>query len=455
MRAALCGLVILCGAAAAEPGEWGRDAPGILARYLRVDTTNPPGNEAAGAAFFAAILREHNLAFEIVESAPGRANLWARLEGGKAPALLLLNHMDTVPADPRYWATDPLSGSIADGYVNGRGAIDMKGLAVAQLQAFLALAASGKRLTRDVVFMATADEEAGGALGAGWLARERKDLFENVGYILNEGGAGVNTGRDVIFTIEVTQKVPLWLRLTARGTPGHGSVPGFESAVTRLLRAGARLADSRFEARATPSVAAMFAGLAPFQTEALRAHYADIATAVRDPAFMHALEISDPRQHALLRSTCAITRLEASDKINVVPPEASMEIDCRLLPDEDPAAVEAAITTIVNDPAIGLERLMAFTPAVSPADTPLYALIERLTAARHPGSATIAGVSTGFTDSHFFRDMGIVSYGFSPIVHALADLPGVHGNDERVAVDALVTGTDFLVELVQTFATQP
>ncbi len=447
IAAALLGASVAVGA-----DDFAARAPQRLAEYIRVDTVNPPGNESAGVAFLAAILDQAGIPYETAESAPGRGNLWARLPGGDEPGLVLLHHIDVVGADPRYWQVDPLAGEIRDGYVWGRGALDMKGTAIAQLQAFLALHASGRPLVRDVWFIATADEEAGGAFGAGWLIEERPEIFRNVGFLLNEGGSGTTMGDDVVFTVEVTQKVPLWLRATAKGQPGHGSTPQTATAVTRLLRAGDRLAETRFAPRVVPAVQGLFEGLAPYQPEELRGQYADIGSAIHDDEFMRYLQLTNPGAHALLRNTCSITRLEGSDKINVVPTEASMELDCRLLPDQDHTAFIAELTAIINDPEVSIDTLMAFTPAVSRTDAALYQLIEETVASRMPAARVVPGVSTGFTDSHFFRDLGIASYGFGPFVIPLADRRGIHGNDERIGVDTLVEGTALMIELVARFA---
>ena len=448
----LIGLTLLAMPACAS--EFGAAAPGRLAEYIRVDTRNPPGNEARGADYFAAIFEEARVDYERAESAPGRGNIWARLEGGDEPALVLLHHMDVVPADQRYWSTDPFAGVIRDGHVHGRGALDMKGVGIMHLQAFLALHASGKRLNRDVIFMATADEEAGGAYGAGWLVENRPEIFEGVGFLLNEGGHGSTYGRDVVFFVELTQKVPLWLRLVARGNPGHGSRPQAATAVTRALRAGNRLARTQFEPRVTPAVQAMFEGLAPYQESNLRARYANIGNAVKDPAFMRELQRTDAGHHALLRNTCSLTRMQGSNKINVVPPEATLELDCRLLPDQDPEQFMAELARIVDDPQITIEKIMGFTPAVSSSDTPLYRLIEEVMASHFAGSVVVPGATGGFTDSHFFRDLGIVSYGYAPFVVPTRDKLGVHGNDERISVENMERGTEVMIDLLMRFATK-
>lgn len=430
-------------------------APERLANYIRVDTTNPPGNETRGAEFFAAIFEAAGVKYEIAEPAPGRGNIWARIKGGRKPGIVLLNHIDVVPADPRHWTVEPFAGLINDGYVWGRGALDMKGTAIAQLQAFLALHAAvqnGARLSRDVVFVATSDEEAGGAFGAGWLAKNRKKIFSGAGFLVNEGGSASTAGDDTLLMVEVTQKVPVWLRLVATDRPGHGSAPTRTTAVTRILRAGARLADSRFPARAIPAVEKLFAGLAPYQEDArLKEGFADIAAAAKDDLFMRHLEALSPFQHALLRNTCSLTTLEGSSKINVIPPQAALELDCRVLPDQDEAEFLAEIESIVNDPQIKIEKIMSFSPAVSPAKGELWQHIEKLANRRYKNARVIPSVSTGFTDSHFFRDLGITSYGLGFFVVPPGDVRGVHGNDERLGVENLKQGTAAMLELLQEF----
>ncbi|MEE3182405.1 MAG: M20/M25/M40 family metallo-hydrolase [Pseudomonadota bacterium] len=428
-------------------------APERLAAYIQVDTTNPPGNESRGVEFLGAILKQAGIPFEMAESAPGRGNLWARLQGNGKPGLVLLHHIDVVPADASYWSVDPYAGVTKDGYVYGRGALDMKALGIMQLQAFLALHAAGNQLSRDVLYIATADEEAGGFFGAGWLLENRPEIAKGVGYVLNEGGGGRQLGTDTVFFVEVTQKVPVWLRLTARGRPGHGSVPLPQTAITRILRAGQRLADTGFDARVIEPVANLFRGVARFQRPELKSAFEEIGAHITDAAFMQTLQITAPGYHALLRNTCSPTTLRGSEKINVVPPEAVLELDCRLVPDQDVDEFIAEVTTIVNDRDVSIERIMSFTPASSSMDTPLYRLIEAKTDEWFPGSTAIPGVSTGFTDSHFFRDLGIQSYGFSPTVLAENEGVGVHGNDERISLETLKKGTAFMIDLVQSFAT--
>jgi len=428
------------------------EAVAWLQDYLRVDTRNPPGNEILGARFFAEIFEREGIPYEIAESAPGRGNIWARLEGGDEPGLVLLHHMDVVPADPDYWSTDPLSGELKDdGFIYGRGALDTKTGGILHLAAFLALHRSGVPLRRDVIFMATADEEAGGMFGAGWLVEERPEIFENVGFLLNEGGGGTQVGDEIEFGVEVTQKVPYWLHLTTVGEPGHGSRPRTSSAVTELVEALARVSDHQFEARIVPAVDVHFKGAAPAHPEPWRTRFQDMATAIREPGVLRDLQEYEPGLHALTRNTCSITRLMGSDKINVVPPRADAELDCRLLPDQDPDAFLAELGEVLG-PEVAVEVLMGFTPAVSSTDTELYRIVEEATLEAFPGASFNPQVVGGFTDSHFFRDLGIVSYGYEATATPLEDASGVHGNDERVSEASVRHGVAVTLEIVERFA---
>ena len=419
-------------------------------QYLRVNTVNPPGNETRAAEFFGAIFEAEGIEYEIAESAPGRGNVWARLEGGDEPALVLLHHSDVVPADERFWDTDPLSGEVRDGHIYGRGALDTKTGGIVHLQTFLALHRAGIPLNRDVIFMATADEEAGGFYGAGWLVENRPEIFDGVGLLLNEGGGGQLVQGQARFGVEVTQKVPLWLKLVAHGEPGHGSRPLVATSATRLVAALEKVRTHPFEPRIVPAVDAYFKGLSRSLDEPWRSRYADMASTVRDPALLLELQRMDPGLHALTRNTCSITMLEGSAKINVVPPEVTAQLDCRLLPDQDPEVFTSDLAALLDDPDIEIERIMGFSPAVSTTDTELYRAIEAVVADHFPGAPVLPIVQGGFTDSHFTRDLGIVSYGFFPMVTPLEDAGGVHGNNERVTVENVKRGTRMILEIVRT-----
>lgn len=454
-RVAVACLLALPGAVPAQAQDLAAlqtEAVGWLQSYLRVNTINPPGNETAGVQFFKAILDAEGIPYETAESAPGRGNIWARLKGGSQPALLLLHHIDVVPANRASWRTDPLSGDLHDGFVYGRGALDTKSSGILHLAALLALHRSKATLNRDVIFMATADEEAGGLLGAGWLVKHRPDVFQGVGYVINEGGEGRVRGGGPLFSVEVTQKVPYWLRLTSRGEPGHGSTPRPESSVTALVAALERLRHHQFEPRIVPAVDAYFKGIAAAAGPRWRERFADIATAVRTPGVLAEFQREDPTLHTLVRNTCALTRLGGSDKINVVPPEAWAEVDCRLLPDQDPAVFLSELGRVLGKD-IQVETLMGFTPAVSSVDTDAYRAIEAVCRQHFPGAPVVPAVLGGFTDSHFLRDLGIIAYGFVPVVIPFGDEGGLHGNNERISVENVRRGVTMMTEIARRIAT--
>ncbi|MDE2304820.1 MAG: M20/M25/M40 family metallo-hydrolase [Gammaproteobacteria bacterium] len=425
------------------------EAVSRIERYVRIDTTNPPGNEQQAVEFFAKILAAEGIPYHTAQSAPGRGNIWARLKGGSKPALLLLSHMDVVPADRRYWHADPFAATVRNGEIWGRGTLDTKTLGIVELEAFLALHRSHQALDRDVIFMATADEEAGAAYGAGWMMQHHPESFAGAGYVLNEGGGGdLDQGRER-FGIEVTQKVPFWIKLTATGTPRHGSDPQVASAVNHLVRALYRLQTYQFAPRILPAVDRYFKGLAPSAPPQWRAAFADIAATAANPDALLRLQTEYPGLAALTRNTCSITMLNGSAKINVIPAEADAQLDCRLLPDQDPAAFERELAAAINDPAIRMQTILVFKPGVSPLDTPLYRAIVDVTHRHYPQAAIVPAVATGFTDSHFFRDRGIAAYGYAPFLVPHAEESGIHGNDERISIDNVRRGTRMMYEIVR------
>ncbi|HET7585242.1 MAG TPA: M20/M25/M40 family metallo-hydrolase [Gemmatimonadaceae bacterium] len=428
------------------------EAVRLTQEYLRINTTDPPGNEDQTMRFFARIFAKEGIPFDSASSAPGRGNIWARIKGGSQPALVLLHHMDVVPADPHYWSTDPFAATVKDGVIYGRGALDTKTLGIVELVAFLELHRAHVPLDRDVIFMATADEEAGGMYGAGWVVKNHPEAFRGVKLLINEGGDGVIEGGRKEFAIEVTQKVPLWLQLTATDEPSHGSTPHVTTSVTRLIRALDRLATHQFPPRVVPAVDAYFKALAPDAPAGWKDAYADMAATVKDHDKLLALQIRDPGLAALTRNTCSITMLTGSNKINVVPPEAKAQIDCRLLPDQDPDAFIRELGAVLDDPSITISRIMGFTPAVSSTETPLYRALERVLRAHAPDAGVAPLVSTGFTDSHFFRDLGIDSYGIFPFLIPFEDESGVHGNDERISIENIRLGTAIMWDVVREVA---
>lgn len=425
----------------------GQEAVTLLSEYLRLQTVNPPGNEAEGARFLAQVLKKEGIPHEVFESAPGRGNIYARLKGdGSKPPLILLHHIDVVPASPEFWRVPPFSGEVLDGYVWGRGALDTKGLGIVHLATFLALKRSGAPLKRDVIFLATADEEAGGYLGVDWILKNRPELVRGAEFVLNEGGDNILRGNRLAYVgVETTQKVPFWLRLRVKGITGHGSIPRENTAPDRLVRALNRILDYQPPLQVTPAVGAFFRQIAPLQPRELRQSFLRLEESIKDPDFVKRLS---PFFRALLRNTISLTVLKGSEKTNVIPPLAMAELDCRLLPAENPDEFLKTIASLINDPEIEIETLLRFKPAESPTSTVLFEAIRRTTARLESEAAVGPTVLAGFTDSHFFREMGITSYGFEPFKLRDADSAGVHGNDERISIDNIHFGVRYFYEVI-------
>jgi acetylornithine deacetylase/succinyl-diaminopimelate desuccinylase-like protein len=424
----------------------------LLQAYVRLNTVNPPGNEIEAARFIASLFDEAGITYEMAESAPGRANIWAKIEGGDEPGLVLLHHMDVVPANPEFWTVDPLGGEIRDGYLYARGVIDDKASGIAHLLTFLEIHRRNQPLNRDLIFMATADEEAGGLFGAGWLIQNRPEVFEGVGLVINEGGIGASSTREgverLLFNVEVTQKVPLWLKLVATDVPGHGSMPRASSAVTRLVQALSNIQNNAFAPEIGPAVDSYFKAIAGDYDEPLKSILADVQESSANEANLRTLQDANPLLHALTRNTCSITMLEGSNKINVVPPVASAQLDCRLVPEQDPEEFLQELVALIDDDAISIEKIMGFLPAISSTDTELFRVIESMTAEYFPDARVVPSVASGFTDSHFFRDMDILAYGYHPIVVPVEDFSRIHGNDERLSLDNIRLGTRMILNVV-------
>ena len=435
--------------------EWkvlGDEATALLSQYLRINTTNPPGNEIGAARWLADVLRRDGIEARIFEPAPGKANLYARLSGdGSARPLILLNHMDVVLASREYWTVDPFSGLIKDGYVWGRGALDMKGEAIAQLMTMLILKRAHVPLKRDIIFLATADEEIGAGVGAAWIIDRQADLVKNAEFLLNEGGLTRADGRGGVefYGIGTTEKSPFWLDVTARGTAGHGSRPTPDNPVHRLIRALNRIAEWRTPLTVTPAVERSFRDLATIERDSTaRRWLGDIRTALRDSVAVRAIT-ADLTYNALLRNTISITGLRGSDKTNVIPPIATAAIDVRLLPGQDPAVFLADLTRVIGDSAVSVRPQGPNWPATeSSTETEMFRAITDVAHARHPNALVTTLMLAGFTDSHDFRRMGIASYGLGPFPLTQGDSRGVHGNDERVSIDALRSGVRFYYDVV-------
>jgi acetylornithine deacetylase/succinyl-diaminopimelate desuccinylase-like protein len=423
----------------------------LLRRYLMIDTTNPPGNEIAGARFLADVLARDGIQSEIIESAPGRASLRAALKGdGSLGGIVLHHHIDVVYADRRYWTVDPFSGAIADGYLYGRGAIDMKSTGIAQLAAMLAIKRAGVPLKRDLVFLATADEEAGSAFGAQYVAERRPDWLAGAEYALSElGGIETREGLSApLGAIVISEKTGLPLTITARSEPGHGSMPWRDTAPHRLVRALNRLVEAEPPIRVLPEVQEFFSRLAALLPAEQAAGYDDLARSMRDPAFRERF-LANRHFGAMVRTTFAVTMLHGSEKLNVIPPEASAQIDCRMLAGDDPQEIAAWVRRIIDDEHVTVELALApKVPNLSPPDTELYKAMADTLRQRAPGTVVAPMIFVAFTDSWVFRRCGLHSYGFSPFVIDEAELQRIHGNDERISLENVREGARAYTEML-------
>jgi acetylornithine deacetylase/succinyl-diaminopimelate desuccinylase-like protein len=424
----------------------------LLAHYVRIDTTNPPGQELAAARFVAALAEAEGLPTQIIESAPGRGNVLVRLPGKRAgDALLFLHHMDVVPASAAEWSAPPFGGELRDGELWGRGTLDNKGPGMASLLALLLAKRLGMQPERDLWVLGVADEENGGGFGARWLLQQRPELFRDVSMVLNEGGAIVELpGGHVAYSVEIAQKAPLWLRITAEGPSGHGSTPRADSSVNVLLRALSRLVAHEFPVQVGPEVAALFAARGQGLPSPAREQYADLARSLEDPTFRSEF-LADPSRAGLVRTTLSVTMLDAGVKENVLPPTASAVADLRLLPGQDPDAITAELVRVMSEPALKVEPILSWQAHTAATDTALFGAIKQLAAERDPGAVVASNVVGGFTDCNAFRAHGLLCYGFLPMHIGVGSFGLIHGHDERVNVAALgrsVLATLRLIELV-------
>ncbi|HUM16991.1 MAG TPA: M20/M25/M40 family metallo-hydrolase [Candidatus Nitrosotalea sp.] len=432
----------------------GQETVDLLRQYLMLDTTNPPGNETVGVRFLEDVLRRDGIGSETVESAPGRGNLVARLRGdGSLGGIVLHHHIDVVYADRRYWTVDPFGGEIRDGFLYGRGAIDMKSTGILQLVALLAIKRAKLPLKRDLILLATADEEAGSRFGAQFVADRHREWLAGAEYALSEmGGIYPESDQMASFASIVTaEKTGLPLRLTARGEPGHGSMPWPDTAPNRLIRALGRLLDAERPVRVLPEVQEYFGSLGSVLPPEVGRGYDDLERSLKDAGFRRAI-LARRHQAAMLRTTFAVTMLQGSEKRNVIPPEAVAEVDCRMLRGDEPDEIVAWVRDVIADDCV--EVSVTGTPKVpnaSPPDTELYKALGEALRRRAPGVVVAPDILVGFTDNWVFRNCGLHGYGWSPFILGEDEWRRVHGNDERISLENLREGvrcqTEMLLEV--------
>jgi acetylornithine deacetylase/succinyl-diaminopimelate desuccinylase-like protein len=414
------------------------DAQQTLVDLIRLDTSQPKGNEYLAANYLKQRLDAAGIASTIYEAAPGRASIVARIKGnGSQRPLLLLGHTDVVTVEPANWTFDPFSGTVKDGKIFGRGAADDKGIVAVAFEVLLALHRLQIPLDRDVIFLGVADEEGGGGLGITYMVENHLAAID-AEFALNEGGRGTIdpiTGKYLSFDIGTAEKTPRRARLIAHGRAGHGSVPSRDNPVGVLSRAVARLFDTPLPMRLNETTRTFFERLAATRPE----FEAEVYRAILEPnpsmETQERLRDLNAAYFSIIRTSVVPTIFQGGYQRNVIPSSAEATLDIRALPGEDPEFLFEALRNIIQEPSVEIIPMRVTRPAHQPAplNTPLFQAFEDVIAARHPGATVLPSLLTGATDSAQLRSVGIATYGFGPGI-VIGDDNGVHGNDEYLRV---------------------
>ena len=432
----------------ADPASWRDETIQILSELVKIDTSNPPGNETRAAEYIKGLLTKEGIESEIVESAPGRGSIIARLKGtGKKRPLLLMGHLDVVGVERNKWTVDPFAAVIKDGYLYGRGSSDDKGMVAGNLEVFLQLHRQKTPLDRDVIFLAEAGEEGTSQYGIDFLVDKHWDKIE-CEYALNEGGEfPLKDGKLFYAGISTTEKVPRGLNLIAHGSSGHGSMPRLDNAVTHLAAAVAKIGNWQPPARLNETTKAFFARLAQISPPA----EARLYRRVLDPKVQEQLRASNIRLNSMLRTSIVPTIIRGGFRENVIPAEAEATLDVRALPDENIDQLVETLRKLINDPEVKIERREAGQkrPAAAPSriDSEMFQALERAQKKIFPGSTALPVMQTGATDSAQLRAKGVQAYGIS-IPKTDEDTRRVHGNDERIPVEGTGKFVEYLYAVV-------
>ncbi len=429
-----------------------------LVRLIQTQTVNPPGYELPAIMVVKDILEGEKFpeeAVKIVESAPNRVNLVARIKGdGSERPFLLSGHVDVVPVEREQWSHDPFGGEVIDGEVWGRGAIDMKGFLAMYLQIFLELHRRKVPLKRDLILAAIADEEAGFIHGSSFLVEQHWELIE-AEYGLTEGGAvSLYFGKTRLYPIQVAEKAVCWLRMRAHGKAGHGSVPQADNPVVKLSQAIEKIGRTK---HLPVHISPIFLKMLDGAGAQLKFPLSSLAGLLRSPSIMN-LALNSIKGEginilkALVTNTVSPNMLHAGTKLNVIPSVAEADIDCRLVPGQSPEDAIREIHQIVGD-AIEVEVIYTTGGAEFPTDTPLYRLLEKRTQQMDPGGIVIPLLMPGATDACQYQNAGIKMYGFTPgiLPPGMAILQLAHGHNERMPVSFIESGLPVLWDVVNEF----
>jgi acetylornithine deacetylase/succinyl-diaminopimelate desuccinylase-like protein len=428
--------------AAAALAQEESEAVRLLRAYVAIDTSNPPGDTRKAADFLAGVLEREGIPVTRYESAPGKAIVYARLKATVSPpagkAIVLLHHMDVVPADKAQWKVDPFGATIQGNELWGRGAMDMKGQGIAHLLAFLRLKRERVPLARDVILLAEPDEEVGGALGARWMiANHYAELDPE--FVIDEGGFGSRdlfAAGKLVYGISVAEKKIVWLKLRVEGIAGHGSQPNDQNPNDRLVRGLARLIGGGGSS-AQPAAAQ---GREPSVLEIMKSRVGTFAP--------------NKFTNAIQQSTIALTWLRSGvgepPKINVIPSVAEAGIDCRVLPGTTKDQWIAEVQRRLADPSIAIELINeSDDPVVTSHDTPLYRHLEAAIKRRHPEAIVTPMLIPYGTDSNAFRPKGVKSYGIFPAILSAETVASMHGDGERVPLDGIGEAAEIFFEALR------
>jgi acetylornithine deacetylase/succinyl-diaminopimelate desuccinylase-like protein len=435
-----------------------REAQDWLVELVKTNTTNPPGNEQAAAMYLAGILTREGITPEILDVAPGRSALVARLQSSAvadpSKALLLVAHMDVVGVDRSKWSVDPFGGVIKDGYLYGRGSNDDKGMLAANLAAFIALKRSNVHLNRDVIFLATTDEEQFGDASLKTLIAKYWDKFA-AGYAINEGGKVVagKDGKVEHVAVQADEKVPLNVTVIAKGTAGHASIPTKDNPVVHLAAAVAKIGAYSAPVHLTSITRRYFEGLAPVENEEIGKWMRVVDAPDRGEHAQRVLSDANPLWNSMMRDSIAPTILQAGVRVNVIPSEARANLNIRLLPGDSASALLNELTKLVNDPLVSFE-MQADAGLAAPnssIETEFYATITKVCAREFGGAPVLPFMSTGATDSAQLRLHSVQAYGLRPFPLTEEDDRRMHGDDERLPLAAFAKGVDLMTRIVAEF----
>ena len=419
----------------------------ILSGFVRIDTSNPPGNETKGAEYLKAILNREGITSEIFEMEPGRGNIVARIKGnGSKKPLLLMGHIDVVGVEREKWTVDPFGGVIKDGYLYGRGSSDDKGMASACLEVFLLLHRRKVALDRDIIFLAEAGEEGTSTVGIDYMVAQHWDKIE-CEYALNEGGMiYAPDGKVKYVGIATTEKVPRGFRLVARGTSGHGSIPRQDNAITHLAAAIAKVGNWQSPMRLNETTRAFFSRLSKISPAEESFLYSHLEDSANSEMVQEKIRAQNGSYNSMLRTSIVPTIIKGGFRSNVIPGDAEATLDVRAVPDEDIDALAAALRKLINDPAVEVIPPPARgRPANPPSslETNMFRALERAQAKLFPGVVTLPVMLTGATDSAQLRAKGVQAYGLGSVAGD-RERASIHGNDERISVEGLGKFVEFI-----------